>query len=97
MKSQDILSILVIAALGVGISVWLVNMILGNPDDEVVKYKVIKNPITNELASPDANIFNINAINPTVEVYVGNCEDLNGDGELSETELYECNQIDSGK
>lgn len=97
MKSQDVLTILVIAGLGVGISVWLVNMILGNPDDEVVKYKVIGNPITDTLASPDASIFNINAINPTVEVYVGNCEDINGDGELSETELYECNQIDSGK
>ena len=96
MKSSDIATIVVIAALGVGISVWLVNTILGNPDDEVVTFKTI-GTITNQLTAPDSDIFNINAINPTVEVYVGSCKDLNGDGQLDSTELYECNQIDSGK
>lgn len=94
MKQSDIISIILIAIFGIGLAAWGCNALLGNPDDAVVTYKTI-NKIDSSLAEPDADIFNINAINPTVEVYVGSCVDADRDGVLSDAELAACNEIDT--
>lgn len=94
MKQSDIISIILVAVLGVGIAAWLCDSLLGNPDDEVVKYKTIE-PVSGNLGVPDPDIFNINAINPTVEVYVGTCIDADRDGVLSDAELAECHEIET--
>ena len=92
MKQSDIISVVLIAIFGAGIAVWVCNALLGNPDDESVTYKTI-NKISSSLAEPDPDIFNVNAINPTVEVYVGSCVDVDQDGVLSDAELAACNEI----
>ena len=38
-----------------------------------------------QTAEPNVGIFNYKALNPTVEVYVGNCEEYNAVGECVDT------------
>lgn len=73
MKASDIATVVLVGVIGILASIWMTNFFLGNPDEEVVTFKTIEN-IDNNIASPDPNVFNINAINPTVEVYVGDRE-----------------------
>ncbi len=42
------------------------------------------------LQAPDPEIFNAGAINPTIEVYVGDCEDIDQNGILDMAELIAC-------
>lgn len=72
MKNTDIALIVVVATLSVVISYFVGNMILGNPSDRVEKISYIE-PIDGDIAMPNEEIFNPKAVNPTVEVYVGNC------------------------
>ena len=62
-------------------------MILGEPQD--VTYKSVSS-VSSELKEPDSEVFNYGAVNPTVEVYVGTCEDIDRDGVLSDKELEAC-------
>lgn len=94
MKQSDIISLVFVAILGMGVAVWACNVLLGNPDDEIVTFKTVEK-IESGLGAPDPDVFNANAINPTVEVYVGSCVDADRDGVLSDAELAACNEIES--
>lgn len=92
MKTSDWISMVAIALIGAAFSVWITNMILGDPDKASLTYKYM-NPISSAVAEPDVDIFNVNAINPTVEVYVGSCMDQDGDGVINSAEQRACNEI----
>ena len=94
MKKSDIITIFMVAAVGMLVSFFVVNALLGNPDDAYESYKTIE-VIDAGLAEPDPEVFNSNAINPTIEVYVGDCEDVDQDGLLSQAELVACGRVDS--
>ena len=81
-----------IAVIGAALSVWLTNMLLGDPDKASMSFKTM-NVIESSVAEPDVDIFNVNAINPTVEVYVGSCVDQDGDGVINSAEQRACNEI----
>ena len=92
MKQSDIFSIIIIATVGTLFSYFSVNSFLGDPDLEMVNIKTIQE-ITPSIDSPDPELFNPGAINPTVEVFVGECEDLDQNGILSRDELIACGKI----
>lgn len=91
MKIADYISVGSIAVLGTVIAYFLMNGILGDPKDKVVKFEYMTSA-TSELVAPDSEIFNSGAINPTVEVYIGTCRDWNGDGQISKEELQRCGE-----
>ena len=91
MKSSDIITIVFVAAIGAVMAVFAVNSFLGDLDEKSVSFE-IPMTITAELAEPDKEVYNLEAINPTVEVYVGNCRDDNQDGILNEAELEACGE-----
>lgn len=93
MKSSDIITIVLMSILGSVVAFFVVNALLGDLDEKSVTFDVPV-PVTTELADPDPEIFNLEAINPTVEVYVGNCKDDDHDGILSEAEIEECGESD---
>ena len=93
MKASDIVTIIFVAAVGAGLSIFAVNSILGSLDDKSSTFEVPMT-VTTTLAEPDPEIYNLEAINPTVEVYVGNCKDDDHDGILSEAELEACGESD---
>jgi hypothetical protein len=92
MRQSDIFSIIIIAAAGTLFSYFLVNSLLGDPNLEIVNVKTIQE-ISPAIDAPDSELFNPEAINPTVEVFVGECEDIDQNGILSRDELIACGKV----
>lgn len=91
MKQSDIIMIGIVAAIGTLVAATSLNFILGDPDLKYEKIKTIK-AVSSELKEPDPEIFNNEAVNPTIEVYVGSCEDVDQNGILDQAELVACGQ-----
>lgn len=89
MKQSDLFTLILVAGIGVIGSFFAVQALLGDPKEATVKFNTVV-PIENTLVAPDAEIFHSTAINPTVEVYVGECEDINQNGILDDAELEAC-------
>jgi len=70
MKKNDVGIAVIVAVVGTLIAYFVLNGILGNPDDasEIVEYI---SPITSDIRVPNPEVFNADAINPTVEVIIG--------------------------
>lgn len=70
MKQSDIATIVLIAAISVTAAYFIANAVVGKPSSTSVSVKTAE-PISAEVQEPDKNIFNKDAINPTVEVTIG--------------------------
>lgn len=90
MKQSDVFTLILIAGIGTLAAFFVCNAIMGNPDEAYVSFKGLSAKIDKSLAAPDPEIFNSYAINPTIEVYVGNCEDIDQNGILDMAELVAC-------
>lgn len=71
MKKSDIASLILIASLSVLTAYFVANAFLGKSQGESAKVRTVEK-ITADVKSPDPDVFNKDAINPTVEVIVGN-------------------------
>ena len=89
MRRSDIFTVTFVASVGVLLTFIACSFLLGDPDTLYLKHKTI-GKITADLTSPDPEVFNVDAINPTVEVYVGSCEDVDRNGILDRAELVAC-------
>ena len=89
MKRSDIFTITFVASVGILLTFIASSFLLGDPDARYLKHKTI-GKITADLTSPDPEVFNVDAINPTVEVYVGSCDDVDRNGILDRAELVAC-------
>ena len=89
MRRSDIFTVTFVASVGVLLTFIACSFLLGDPDTRSLKHKTI-GKITADLTSPDPEVFNVDAINPTVEVYVGSCEDVDRNGILDRAELVAC-------
>lgn len=90
MKQSDIFTLVLIAGIGTLAAFFACNAILGDPDEAKVEYKTVSEVIKSDLKTPRSDVFNELAINPTIEVYVGNCEDIDQNGILDMAELMAC-------
>ena len=70
MKKSDIVTIATVALLSAATAFFLTTAIIGHPNGGSVKVKTV-DPITSSVTSPDTSVFNQNAINPTVQVIIG--------------------------
>lgn len=66
----DLTTAIGVGIVGILVAFFVCNMFLGEPED--VDYKTIEGAVTTTVAEPDENVFNYKALNPTVEVFVGN-------------------------
>ena len=89
MRRLDIFTVTFVASVWVLLTFIACSFLLGDPDTRYLKHKTI-GKITADLTSPDPEVFNVDAINPTVEVYVGSCEDVDRNGILDRAELVAC-------
>ena len=89
MRRSDIFTVTFVASVGVLLTFIACSFLLGDPDTRYLKHKTI-GKITADLTSPDPEVFNVDAIKPTVEVYVGSCEDVDRNGILDRAELVAC-------
>lgn len=90
MKQSDIFTLILIAGIGTLAAFFVCQTLLGDPDQAKVEFKTIRTMVSSELTAPDPEVFNSTAINPTVEVYVGECEDRDKNGILDENEVRWC-------
>lgn len=56
---------------------------------EGVSFKTISSETSIDLSEPDPEVFNYKSLNPTVEVYVGDCEEYDENGECLEDIIIE--------
>ena len=71
----DLFTTIIIAIIGVAGAFAITNYLL--PAMQDVSYKTVESSVHNGLADPDVEVFNYKAVNPTVEVYVGECNEYN--------------------
>jgi len=85
MKGSSLATVVLVAIIATVLAALAVNAILGDPNDESVDitYMDVVDPGVSE---PDPEVFNNLAVNPTVEVYVGDCRP----GEVWDDELQRC-------
>lgn len=69
---NDLATSIVTAIIGILISYFVCNMFIGEMDG--VSFKILNSNITSNVEEPDPEVFNSKALNPTVEVYVGDCK-----------------------
>lgn len=70
MKKSDIAMIVLIASVSVLVAYFVAKGIMGDVRNQSVKVKTAE-VISSTLKDPDTEVFNKNAINPTVEVIIG--------------------------
>lgn len=80
----DLVTSVGLAIVGVLISFFIANTLMG--EIESVSFQTIENPVSAEVAEPDPEIFNSQAINPTVEVCVGTCDANSSDSSDEESD-----------
>lgn len=90
MKQSDIFSLILVASVGTMVAFFACRAIMGDPNSAQTTFTTINKVVSPSLAQPDPEVFNSTAINPTIEVFVGDCEDIDQNGILDETELIAC-------
>ncbi|MBR2994175.1 hypothetical protein IKF43_02170 [Candidatus Saccharibacteria bacterium] len=78
----DLFTSIIAAIAGVLIAFFVTNLFIGPIED--VTYKKVSSSVNASIADPDPEVFNYKALNPTVEVYVGECVEYNQYGECVE-------------
>lgn len=84
MKTDLATSIITVIA-GVIIAYFVTNLF--TPTLEDVSFKVLDESVSSTLTDPNNEIFNYRSVNPTVEVFVGKCEEFNEKGECIDGNL----------
>lgn len=96
MKKSDIISVVMVAVIGVMVAIFLTNLLLGDPDMKTASFRSMPE-IKSGIVEPDPEVFNDKAINPTVEVRVGDCADYDQNGILDRAELAACGKAERGE
>ena len=85
---KDLLTPIVAAVIGLVVAYALIGVFI--PEIKSVSFKTLSSNTTYNIVDPNPEVFNYRAINPTVEVYVGQCKEYNAAGEcVSEVTLEE--------
>ena len=82
----DLATSITAAVIGIIAAYFICNMVL--PPVADITFKTLSSGTTYTLEQPDPEVFNYRAINPTVEVYVGQCAEYNEFGECIENIEY---------
>lgn len=75
----DLATSIGLTIVGAAVAYFVTNMFIGPQED--VTIKTIESSVDLTLVEPNPEVFNYRAINPTVEVYVGECTEVDVNGE----------------
>jgi hypothetical protein len=78
----DLTTSILAAVIGIVVAYFVCNMFIPGIDD--VSIKTLGNNLNYSLTEPNPEIFNYRAVNPTVEVYVGQCKEYDQNGNCVE-------------
>lgn len=74
----DLASALLVGFICVIVAYFLCNFLVGEVKTQTVR--TLKTSATATVEEPSVEVFNYKAINPTVEAYIGECQNYNTDG-----------------
>ena len=77
---QDLATSIFAAVVGALVAYFVCGMFLPSFDDMSVSITKLANEESFSLMEPEAEIFNYRSVNPTVEVWVGDCKNLGDNG-----------------
>lgn len=80
---KDLFVVVIAAIAGFLIAYFVTNMLY--PTIESFSFKTLDTVVTSSVTEPSDDIFNFRSINPTVEVYVGQCAQYNANGDCIES------------
>lgn len=72
----DLATSIVVAIVGILVAYFVCNLFVGSIDDFTITS--VSTKVNANLEEPSPEVFNYKALNPTVEVYVGDSEDNQG-------------------
>ena len=75
----DLATAIGVAIVGALIAFFVTNLFMGGIEDYPVK--TVSSEVSTDLEDPDPEVFNYKALNPTVEVYVGECKQFDSYGQ----------------
>lgn len=75
---RDLATTIIAAVIGIFTAYFITNLFL--PEISNVSVKTLSGNNKYTLSTPSDDVFNYRAVNPTVEVYVGQCTEYNADG-----------------
>ena len=75
----DLLTSSIVAVVGALIAFFVCRAIFSEIGD--ISFKVVEGTVSSSVADPNPEVFNYKALNPTVEVYVGDCTQYSDSGE----------------
>ena len=78
----DLVTSIALSVVGILIAYFVTNIFIGPIED--YSYTTVDSSIGVDLEEPNVNVFNFRALNPTVEVYVGDCTEFSEAGECIE-------------
>lgn len=70
MKKNDLAAVVLIVAIAGVISYFIANAVIGKPSNDPVEVEQVT-PIGSSFPKPDERVFNIDALDPTVDVEPG--------------------------
>lgn len=76
---KDLATSIIAAIVGVSASYLICNLFIG--DIQPASVKVVDSSITPTIDDPNEEIFNYRSLNPTVEVYIGQCQQFDQNGQ----------------
>lgn len=76
---NDLVTSIGLTIVGALIAYFVCNLLI--PPIEGVSFKTLETKVDASLVDPNPEVFNYKAINPTVEVYVGDCTNIGPGGE----------------
>ena len=88
----DLVSSIGVAILGVIVAYFICDILVGSFSTGDYTVKTIETEVTADITNPDSSVFNYRALNPTVEVYVGNCKEFNSDGQCIDNDEEDIDQ-----
>ena len=87
----DLATAIGVAIAGALIAFFVTNLFMGDIED--FSYKTVKGSVDTNIVSPSPEVFNYKSLNPTVEVYVGDCTEYDSYGQcIDQVEEESTNQ-----
>lgn len=86
-SKTDLATSIITAVIGVIIAYFVCNIFIGAGDP--ISVKILNSSVSPSLSEPNPELFNYKSLNPTVEVYVGECQEYDQDGNCIDTTVTE--------
>lgn len=87
---NDLATAIVIAIVGIVSAYFICNALV--PSIETARVKTVDASINADIASPDPEVFNYKSLNPTVEVYIGKCTNVDQNGKCIDDSSEQVNE-----